>query len=79
MMQVLESSRVVDESQPPAARGPGAASPPVEPVLTQLERILASPIFSRSERLSLFLRFVVEEKIAGRVDGLKEYTIGTQV
>ncbi len=41
----------------------------------QLEKILAAEGFSRSERLSAFLRFVVEETIAGRGDTLKEQAI----
>jgi len=41
----------------------------------QMERILASEIFSRSERLATFLRFVVEETLAGRGDTLKEQAI----
>jgi Tol biopolymer transport system component len=41
--------------------------------------MLASPVFSASERLSRFLRFVVEETLAGRGDRLKEYTIGVEV
>lgn len=42
----------------------------------QLERILASETFSRSERLSAFLRFIVEETLAGRAASLKEQVVG---
>jgi hypothetical protein len=51
----------------------------VRDVRTQLDRILASDIFARSERLSTFLRFVVEETIAGRGAELKEHTLGSQL
>jgi len=44
-----------------------------------LERVLGSKIFLRSRRLSQFLRFAVEQALAGRQDQLKEYTIGTLV
>lgn len=44
-----------------------------------LERILASEMFVRSERLGKFLRFVTEETLAGRGDELKEYAIGVLV
>jgi TolB-like protein len=44
-----------------------------------LERVLGSKTFLRSRRLSQFLRFAVEQDLAGRQDQLKEYTIGTQV
>ena len=79
-MRGPQSRVVVDEGQPPVVGTHGVRDdPPVEAVHTQLERILASASFSRSERLSRFLRFGVEEKIAGRTSGLKEYAIGTQV
>lgn len=53
---------------------------PSEPaVRAQLERILASPQFAVSDRARRFLRFVVEEALAGRADTLKEYTLATEV
>ena len=45
----------------------------------QLARILQSPIFVRSQRLSRFLRFIVEHVIGGTQDCLKEYVIGSEV
>lgn len=45
----------------------------------QVARILASADFSRSERLSRFLSFIVEETLAGRGDRLKAYTIALSV
>lgn len=45
----------------------------------QLERILASPLFAQSQRLSRFLRFVVESAEAGRAEALKEYAVGVEV
>src|SRR4051812_8224465 len=42
----------------------------------QLERVLASPGFVRSERLTAFLRFVVDETLAGHGTTLKEPVIG---
>jgi hypothetical protein len=41
-------------------------------VRSQLDKVLASELFSRSERLSGFLRFVVEETLNGRGETLKE-------
>ncbi len=55
----------------------GQASP--EPVRGQLEKILASPGFARNERLSGFLRFVVEKDLAGQSGQLKESVIGVNV
>ncbi|MCC7410132.1 MAG: hypothetical protein IT495_00650 [Gammaproteobacteria bacterium] len=45
----------------------------------QLERVLASSVFAHASRQSRFLRFVVEETLAGRDDRLKGYTIGVEV
>jgi serine/threonine-protein kinase len=45
----------------------------------QLERILASPGFARNERLSRFLRFVVERHLKARDDELKESLIAIEV
>ena len=45
----------------------------------QLSRILASEHFARSERLSRFLEFTVEQTLAGRAELLKEYPIGVEV
>jgi Tol biopolymer transport system component len=44
----------------------------------QLERVLASPGFVHSTRMSRFLRFVVERSLSGG-DGLKESVIGVEV
>jgi tetratricopeptide (TPR) repeat protein len=48
-------------------------------VRKHLERVLATRGFQRASRLGLFLRFIVEETLAGRGAQLKEYTIGTEV
>jgi hypothetical protein len=48
-------------------------------VRTQLEKILASDMFRRSERLSAFLRFVVTETLNGNGDTLKEPVLAAAV
>ena len=48
-------------------------------VRQSLGRILESPSFSRSARLSRFLRFVVQSALDGEEEKLKEYTIGLEV
>ena len=63
----------------PAAPRPIASAPSAEAVHAQLERILASNGFARSERLSRFLRFAVEKKLRGEGDQLKEYLLGVEV
>ena len=53
--------------------------PGQEEVRAQVERILASRIFSRSGRLNRFLRFAVEQALSGCADHLKEQLIGVEV
>jgi TolB-like protein len=52
---------------------------PAEVVRKQLERVLASPGFARNERLSRFLRVVVELHLEGRDGDLKESVLGVDV
>ena len=54
-------------------------APDADAVRAQLERILASPGFANADRLSRFLRFVVERTLDGEGDQLKEYRLGTEV
>lgn len=46
-------------------------------IQAQLERIIASSAFDASRRNRAFLRFIVEETLAGRADRIKAYTIAT--
>ena len=61
----------------------GGASPPVELspdcIRAALEKILASPGFVNAERLSRFLRYTVDETLAGQTDKLKESLLGIDV
>ncbi|SPE31873.1 TPR repeat-containing protein (fragment) [Candidatus Sulfopaludibacter sp. SbA3] len=52
---------------------------PIEALRAELERLLSSQVFSNSDRLSQFLRFVVEQSICGQADGLKEWLLGIHV
>jgi len=45
----------------------------------ELERILSSSIFSIADRMTRFLRFVVEETLEGRGDNLNELLLGMAV
>lgn len=58
--------------------GAGSPSPSPADIRMQLERILASQTLT-SPRRRAFLRYLVEEALAGRVDGLKGYSIGLAV
>ncbi len=48
-------------------------------VHAELDRILRSPGFVHSGRMSRFLRCVVERALTGRVEEVKEYLIGVEV
>src|SRR5215472_3107228 len=50
-----------------------------EPVRKQLDRILSSAPFVRNERLSRFLRFVVQQALDGKTDEVKESLLGIEV
>ncbi len=50
-----------------------------EVVRNHLQRVLASPGFARNERMSRFLRFIVEQQLDGRQNELKESFIGIEV
>src|ERR1700677_4709739 len=45
----------------------------------QLDRLLANPHFSHSKRFPSFLRFVVEQTLAGEADNIKERTLGIEI
>jgi TolB-like protein len=53
--------------------------PSADRIREQLDRILASPGFAGADRVSRFLRFVVERSLAGEADQIKEYVIGVEV
>jgi serine/threonine protein kinase len=62
------------KSPPPVDAG---LSP--ESVREQLQKIVASRIFSQSKKLLRFLGFVVEKALEGKGDQLSEYLIGVEV
>ena len=50
-----------------------------ESVIAQLDRIVTGPPLASSPSLCRFLRYVVEEALAGRSGSLKEYSLGVVV
>src|SRR6202789_3540167 len=48
-------------------------------VLRELKKILASPQFANSKRYPALLQYVVENTLGGRLDLLKERTLGVEV
>jgi hypothetical protein len=59
----------------PAPQG----EPHADEVREQLSRLLSSPFFSHSKRFPTFLRFVVEQTLAGKSENIKERTLGIEV
>src|SRR5580658_9373153 len=57
----------------------GTSECSAEAVRNELERVLASPGFARNERLSRFLRVIVERHLDGRDGDLKESVLGIEV
>ena len=53
--------------------------PEAGPIQDELEKVLGSPGFVRNERLSSFLRFIVERELEGKGVELKESLIGLEV
>ena len=65
---------------PRRGRQPGLQRPPPDSLVrSQLDKVLASELFLRSERLSGFLRFVVEETLNGRGETLKESVLAHEL
>jgi hypothetical protein len=62
-----------------ASPHPTSLRPDATEVAAELQRVLGSQCFEQSDRAKAFLRFVVEETLAGRGDRLKGYTIGVEV
>jgi hypothetical protein len=61
--------------------GPSQAQsqPSAEEVRAELERLLGSPDLDLPARGRKFLRYIVEETLAGRADRIKAYSLGTEV
>jgi Tol biopolymer transport system component len=60
-------------------RGPASRELSAPLVRAQLTRILSSELFSRSDRLSAFLRFIVEQTLNGQGERLKEQVIAGEL
>ena len=69
-------SRPAAVPPPPARQG---RLPGVRAVRRQVERIFSSPDFDASRRSKEFLRFIIEESLAGRGEDLTQAAIATRV
>ena len=68
-----------DPGTDPVGNSRSSDEPAPDEILAQLGRVLSSPDFAKSHRLKKFLRFIVEETLAGRAGRLKEYSIALEV
>ncbi len=71
----------MESAKTPAGEPEYAVSdkPSADAVIDALERIVASQPFQNAESQKAFLRYVVNETLAGRGEQLKEYSIGVEV
>ena len=76
-MSTFQKQRAIPRRQ--SAKGMRPTEPSAELVRKQLEQILASSGFLRNDRLSKFLRFLVEQQLAGKTAELKESVLGIVV
>ena len=68
--------------QPPPDTKAGLGQAPdvsTEAVRAHLQKLLASSVFVRSQRMQRFLSFTVEQTLAGNAEQLKEYLLGVEV
>ncbi len=63
----------------PAQANNSAARPPAEAVREHLNKILEGKLFARSARQAKFLRYLVENAVAGQTDRLKESVLAVEV
>jgi adenylate cyclase len=64
----------------PGIESRGDGPPPLaDAVRAALERVVASPDFAASDRARRFLRYVVEETLAGRADRIKAFSVAVEV
>jgi TolB-like protein/tetratricopeptide (TPR) repeat protein len=74
----MRSAAESSERDTNGLNSPGVEITP-ESIRAALEKILASPGFVNAERQSKFLRYTVEETLAGQTDKLKESLLGIDV
>jgi tetratricopeptide (TPR) repeat protein len=67
------------EGQPGSDQREGGTEPSPEEIREQLDRIIESSAFETSQRNRRFLRYVVEETLAGRAGRIKAYSVATVV
>jgi len=75
---MLEFNAPVTSQGPSLSRG-GTPMPSDHDVSVQIDRILGSRFFARSERLCRFVRFAAKHALCQGAERLKEYLVGVEV
>jgi TolB-like protein len=75
---MTEYNALIISSRSSLSRG-GSPMPSDNDVAIQIDRVLASRWFSRSERLCRFIRFATNHALSPGADRLKEYLVGVEV
>ena len=75
----MNSNQSSNSRQKAVPGGENHSNPSADAILEQVNRILDSPEFQATGMMRAFLRFVVEETLAGRAGELKGYTIAIKV
>ena len=69
-----------EEDEPPTRERPPPYPPPADDLIrAALDRLTADERLRMSDRNRRFLRFVVDEKLGGRAERIKSYTIAVDV
>jgi Tol biopolymer transport system component len=69
----------MSQVEPREPRVSASHEPSAPIVRAQLTRILSSELFARSDRLSTFLKFIVDKTLSGEGDSLKEQVIAVEL
>jgi len=69
---------MADEPDDATSTTPGGDQPSAPEIRAQLDKILASRCFEQAQRASRFLRYAVEQTLAGHGERLKGYTIAVE-
>lgn len=72
-------TRVGEEGVPNDPITTESAPAPTAQIREELERVLGSPAFERSERLQRFLRYICELTLNNEAHRINEYLIGSEV
>src|SRR5438067_11998224 len=74
----MRANQLPEAGRPAPPIASGSPNVPPEAVRAELEKICGSASFRSATRLKEFLRYVVEQTLAGNAEQLKEYSIALE-